>query len=113
VILHVNDDALPGGNGSAAAPFRTIQEAVNQAGPGTQVLVADGIYREAVTFPASGTAGKWIQVKAAGDAAILDSADRLTREYLDSNLDGKSLVHQDQWTCHLSGARWKPFLPVR
>ena len=78
VILHVNDDALPGGNGSAAAPFRTIQEAVNQAGPGTQVLVADGMYREAVTFPVSGAAGNWIQVKAEGNAAILDSADVLS-----------------------------------
>ncbi len=78
VILHVNDDALPGGDGSAAAPFRTIQEAVNRAGPGTQVLVADGLYREAVTFPNSGTAGNWIQVKAEGSAAILDSADVLS-----------------------------------
>jgi hypothetical protein len=78
VILHVNDDASPGGDGSAAAPFRTIQEAVNQAGPGTQVLVADGVYREAVTFPGSGTAGNWIQVKAEGNAAILESADVLS-----------------------------------
>jgi hypothetical protein len=78
VVLHVDDDALPGGDGSAAAPFRMIQEAVNHAGPGTQVLVADGLYREAVTFPGSGTAGNWIQVKAEGDAAILDSADILS-----------------------------------
>lgn len=77
-ILHVDDNALPGGDGSAAAPFQTIQEGVDQAGPGTQVLVADGLYREAVTFPNSGAAGNWIQVKAAGNAAILDSSDRLT-----------------------------------
>ena len=78
MVLHVNDDAPAGGNGSAAAPFRTIQEGVNHAVPGTQVLVEDGVYREAVTFPASGTAGNWIQVKAAGNAAILDSSDRLS-----------------------------------
>jgi hypothetical protein len=78
VTLHVNDDALPGGNGSITAPFQKIQDAVNQAGPGTQVLVADGMYREAITFPASGTAGNWIQVRAAGNAAILDSADYLS-----------------------------------
>ena len=77
-ILRVDDDALPGGDGSAAAPFRTIQEAINHASPGTQVLVADGIYREAVTFPNSGSANNWIQVKAEGNAAILDSADRLS-----------------------------------
>ena len=73
--LYVDDDALPGGNGTVILPFKTIQEAVNRAGPGTLVSVADGVYREAVTFPASGTPGKWIQVKAQGDAAILDSAD--------------------------------------
>jgi hypothetical protein len=77
-ILHVDDGALPGGDGSAAAPYQTIQEAVNHAGPGTQVLVADGTYREAVTFPVSGTEGKWLQVKAEGNAAILDSADPLS-----------------------------------
>jgi hypothetical protein len=77
-ILHVNDDAPAGGNGSAAAPFRTIQEAVNRAGPGTQVLVADGVYREAITFPASGNANQWIQVRAAGSGAILDGSEERT-----------------------------------
>lgn len=76
--LYVDDDAGMDGDGSIVLPFRTIQEAVNRAGPGTQILVADGVYREAVTFPASGTPENWIQVKAQGDAAILDSADRLS-----------------------------------
>ncbi len=74
IVLHVNDDAPAGGDGSVAAPFRTIQEGVNRAGPGTQVLVSDGIYREAVTFPASGSSGNWIQVKAEGSGAILDGS---------------------------------------
>jgi hypothetical protein len=77
-VLHVDDSAPPGGNGSAAAPFQTIQEGVDHAVPGTQVLVADGTYRESITFPASGAPGNWIQVKSAGNAAILDSADRLS-----------------------------------
>lgn len=76
-VLHVNAAAAPGGDGSAGAPFRTIQEAVNRAAPGTQILVADGVYSEAVTFPASGTTGNWIQVKAAGSAAILDGSESL------------------------------------
>ena len=78
VTLYVDDDAAVGGDGSIVEPFRTIQEAVDHAGPGTLVSVADGVYREAVTFPASGTPDNWIQVKAAGEAAILDSADYLS-----------------------------------
>lgn len=74
-ILHVSASAPAGGNGSAAAPFRTIQEGVNHAVPGTQVLVADGLYHEAVSFPASGISGHWIQVKAQGSGAILDGSD--------------------------------------
>jgi hypothetical protein len=76
-VIYVNDDAPPGGDGSAAAPLQTIQEGVNRASPGTQVLVADGVYRENVTFPASGTAGNWIQVKAQGGGAILDGSETL------------------------------------
>ena len=91
VTLHVDDDAVPGGDGSAAAPYKTIQEAVNHAGPGTQVLVTDGVYREAVTFPVSGAPGQWIQVKASGNAVILDSADRLT-----GNI----------WTAHSTSKVW-------
>ena len=73
-VLRVDDDAPLGGDGSISSPFKTIQEAVNRATPGTQVLVADGVYREAVTFPASGTDRNWIQVKAQGGGAILDGS---------------------------------------
>ena len=73
-ILHVSARALPGGDGSDAAPFNTIQAGLDHATPGTQVLVADGLYHETVTFPASGTSGQWIQVKAQGSGAILDGS---------------------------------------
>jgi hypothetical protein len=78
VVLHVDDNAAPGGDGSAAAPFQTIQEGVNHATPGTQVLVADGTYHETVSFPASGTDSNWIQVKAEGNGAILDGSETLS-----------------------------------
>ena len=76
-VVHVSVNAPVGGDGSVAAPFQTIQEGVDHAGPGTQVLVADGVYHEAVSFPASGTAGNWIQVKAQGSGAILDGSENL------------------------------------
>lgn len=77
-VLYVNASAAEGGDGSMSAPFRTIQEGVNRALPGTQVLVADGVYNESVTFPASGTAGNWIQVKAQGGGAVLDGSASMT-----------------------------------
>ncbi len=77
-VIHVKANAPAGGDGSAASPYRTIQEGVNHANPGTQVLVADGLYQEAVTFPASGDFNKWIQVKAEGGGAILNGSDNLT-----------------------------------
>jgi len=77
-VIHVNDDASAGGDGSAAAPFRTIQEGVDHASPGTQVLVSNGRYHESVTFPASGTASNWIQIKAEGSGAILDGSETLS-----------------------------------
>jgi len=77
-ILHVDDDAAPGGDGSASAPFQHIQDGINHATPGTQVLVADGVYHEAINFPASGDAGNWIQIKAEGNRATLDGAKTFT-----------------------------------
>lgn len=40
---------------SPATPFLTIQHAVNQASAGTKIMVAPGVYREAVTVATSGT----------------------------------------------------------
>lgn len=92
IIIHVNDDAPAGGDGSAAAPFRTIQEGVNRASPGSQVLVADGLYHEAVTFPVSGTAGNWIQVKAEGGGAVLDGSVSIAADAWKPH-EGKSHVY--------------------
>ncbi len=78
VILFVNDDAPPGGDGTSSAPFQTIQDGINHATPGTQILVSDGIYHEAILFPTSGTPGNWIQVKAEGNGAILDGSETLS-----------------------------------
>ncbi|MBI5933583.1 MAG: right-handed parallel beta-helix repeat-containing protein [Chloroflexi bacterium] len=80
-IIHVNASAPAGGDGSEAAPFQTIQEGVNRAAAGTQVLVADGVYHEEITFPNSGAQGQWIQVKAAGDNAFIDGSKTIAGEW--------------------------------
>ena len=76
-IIYVNSAARAAGDGSSAAPFKTIQEGINHATARTQVLVADGVYRESLSFPASGAPNAWIQVKAAGSGALLDGAESL------------------------------------
>ena len=83
-FLYVDNDATPGGDGSPTAPFQTIQAGVNAATPGTQVLVADGVYREEVNFPVSGSDNNWIQVKAAGHKAILDGSRPLSGDIWES-----------------------------
>ncbi|NUP96685.1 MAG: hypothetical protein HUU28_11030 [Planctomycetaceae bacterium] len=51
--VHVDADAAPGGDGSAAAPFQTIQSAVDAATTlaGDTVLVAPGVYVGRVSVP--------------------------------------------------------------
>jgi len=80
-IIYVNANAPAGGDGSEAAPFQMIQEGVDRATAGTQVLVADGIYREEISFPTSGAEGAWIQVKAAGNQVVLDGSKPVEGEW--------------------------------
>ena len=53
VTLHVSPDALPGGDGGEDAPI-SLAQAVRIAGPGTRVLLQDGVYRveEPLVVPA-------------------------------------------------------------
>ncbi len=53
-FLYVSANASPGGNGSEARPFATIQAAVNAATPGTAILVQTGTYVENVKLPSNG-----------------------------------------------------------
>jgi len=55
--IHVNVKGDGQGDGSAAKPFRTIQQAAEQAQPGDTVLVAPGIYRERIAPPRGGKEG--------------------------------------------------------
>ena len=56
--LWVSQSAGATGNGSAAAPFQTISEAIKAAKPGDTITVRQGVYREAVTLNVSGTPEK-------------------------------------------------------
>ena len=66
--------AAPNGNdanpGTESAPMATIQAAVNKLQPGDTCLLRCGTYRETVTFPRSGTAGKPITLKPYGSEKV-------------------------------------------
>ena len=53
--LFVSPDGPDDGDGSEAAPFRTIGQAAAKAGPGTRVRIHAGLYRECVKPARGGT----------------------------------------------------------
>ena len=64
-VLHVSTSGSDEADGSAEAPFRTINRAARAAGPGDTVLVRAGVYREWVNPPRGGTAEAPITFQAA------------------------------------------------
>ncbi len=79
VATNGNDNA----SGTLAAPFRTIQRAYKQAGPGDTILLRKGTYREAVSLTnKSGKEGTPITLKAYKDEKpIISGLDVLKLEW--------------------------------
>lgn len=75
--LHVDAAAGAGGDGSEGAPFSTIQAAVDAAGPGTDIRVRAGVYRESVSITVSGAGGQHVRI-IGDDGAILDGRDDMS-----------------------------------
>lgn len=69
--IHVSAAHKGDSDGSADAPFRTIQEALAKAKAGDRILVKAGTYGETATLPRSGEPGKPIRLVAEG-AVIID-----------------------------------------
>jgi len=74
---HVSPAGRDGASGEASAPLRSIQDAVDRAGPGDTILLEAGIYSEPVLFDHGGAEGRPITLRAAERwKAILDGARR-------------------------------------
>ena len=65
MIIYVDASVIQTGNGTKENPFKTIQEAAAKALPGDEVIVAPGLYREAVNPIHAGTADKRITYRSA------------------------------------------------
>ena len=61
--------------GTTSSPLKTIQAGVNKAVAGDSVRVKPGVYRETVTPPKGGSAGKPLWIIADGPGVILDGSD--------------------------------------
>ena len=75
MIIYVDASVIQTGNGTKENPFKTIQEAAAKALPGDEVIVAPGLYREAVNPIHAGTTDKRITYRSAikGQAHITGS----------------------------------------
>jgi hypothetical protein len=97
--IRVRADAAPGGDGSETAPFASIGAAAATARPGDRVLVAAGIYREAVEVESSGEPGRFVLFEGE-PGAILDGSDpAIERDGLPWTADGTGGV----WSAPLGG----------
>lgn len=60
--LYVDPDGSDSDSGSERAPLRTIQRALDEAGPGTTIRLAPGVYRERLRTVRAGTASAPIRI---------------------------------------------------
>ncbi|MBT1179826.1 right-handed parallel beta-helix repeat-containing protein [Bifidobacterium vespertilionis] len=75
---HVARQSDIAGEGTVAAPFRTINEAAAIARPGDEIIVHDGIYRERVNPQYGGEEGRPIVYRAAdGERPLITGSERV------------------------------------
>ncbi len=89
VDYYVSASGNESGDGSAAAPWRTLQQAANTVQAGDNVYVADGTYA-GFYITRDGTASNPIVFTAVGSNAIINSANSMTNDNI--NIEGGDYV---------------------
>ncbi len=72
-VYHVSPDGDDGNDGTADAPWRSLQHAADRVMPGDTILVSSGIY-EGLRIERSGRAEAWISLRAAPGAQVVVDA---------------------------------------
>lgn len=72
-VYHVAPGGADANPGTAAAPFATLQAAVNALQPGDTLLIHSGVYRETIVFPRDGAADRPITLKPFNHERVLVS----------------------------------------
>lgn len=92
VSLQGNDAAA----GTAAAPWRTLQHAVDALQPGDTVLIGPGVYRERITVRRGGTSAAPITLSALpGARVVVSGADLFSDGW--SKVEGSASVFSHPW----------------
>jgi hypothetical protein len=100
-VAQHNPQASDDGGGTSERPWKTISRAAAQVGPGDQVIIRDGIYREQVVVKQNGTAQAPILFEAApGAQVVLTGADLLTGWQKDA---GSRPIYHVPWTHRFIG----------
>ncbi len=88
VTIYVSQSGSDANPGTSAKPYKTIQAAMNKAkaennaGVGTRILIAPGVYRETIAFGSTKTTAP-VTVQAQSNGTVyVDGADILTTWYL-------------------------------
>jgi len=93
------------GAGTADKPFKTIAAAAKTVKAGDTVVIRAGVYREAVTVAADGSAEALITFRSAdGERVVVTGADEITRWEKVAGFDGN--VFRAPWPHHFIA--WNP-----
>ena len=95
--FHVSTQGADSATGTADAPWRTIQRAVDALKPGDTALISAGVYRERIEVKSGGTAQAPITLSAMpGANVVVSGADLLADGW--SKMDGLDGAHMHEWS---------------
>jgi hypothetical protein len=103
--IFVDAKAVATGTGTAAAPFKTIGEALKNAAPGTTITIKGGVYRESANIQKGGASGAPLVIRAApGERVEVTAFDGLTGWKMEGKL-AKLTVKEPIFDLYVGEAR--------